>query len=55
MEARLTNNQVSPQPSGAPLGARIDGVDLRQLDDETFAAIHRAWLAHQVLVFPDSG
>ena len=48
----MTNNQVSPQPSGAPLGARIDGVDLRQLDDETFAAIHRAWLAHQVLLFP---
>jgi taurine dioxygenase len=42
---------VSPQPSGAPLGARIDGVDLRQVDDATFAAIHRAWLSHQVLVF----
>jgi taurine dioxygenase len=40
------------QPSGAPLGARIDGVDLRHLDDDTFAAIHRAWLAHQVLCFP---
>ena len=48
----MTNNEVWPQPSGAPLGARIDGVDLRQLDDETFAAIHRAWLAHLVLLFP---
>jgi hypothetical protein len=46
MEARLTSNQVSPQPSAAPLGARIDGVDLRQLDDETFAAVHLAWLVH---------
>jgi taurine dioxygenase len=40
------------QPSGAPLGARVDGVDLRRVDDETFAAIYRAWLAHQVLLFP---
>lgn len=39
-------------PTGAPLGARIDGIDLRHLDDAVFAAIHRAWLAHQVLLFP---
>jgi len=43
---------LRPQPSGAPLGARIDGVDLRRIDADTFAQIHRAWLAHQVLVFP---
>src|SRR5262249_17884824 len=43
---------VVPHPTGAPLGARVDGVDLRHVDDDTFAAIHRAWLAHQVLVFP---
>ena len=39
-------------PSGAPLGAWVDGVDLRHLDDGLFAAIHQAWLAHQVLLFP---
>ena len=35
----------------AILGARIDGVDLRAIDGERFAAIHRAWLDHQVLLF----
>src|SRR4029077_3064746 len=41
------------QPSGAALGANIEGVDLRALDAETFAIIHRAWLDHQVLLFRD--
>ena len=35
----------------AVLGARIDGVDLRAIDGETFAAIHRAWLDRQVILF----
>ena len=43
---------LSVHPSGAPLGARVDGADLRHLDDGLFAAIHQAWLAHQVLLFP---
>ena len=32
-----------------PLGAEVRGVDLRRLDDATFAEIKRAWLAHKVL------
>lgn len=39
--------------SGA-LGAEIEGVDLsRPLDDETFAAIRRAFVEHQVIFFRD--
>src|SRR5437667_12845223 len=40
-------------PSGACLGAEIRGVDLRRIDDRDFAAIHRAWLDHLVLLFRD--
>jgi taurine dioxygenase len=35
------------------LGARIEGVDVASLDADRFAAIHRAWLDHQVLLIPD--
>src|SRR5579885_745153 len=38
-------------PSGKPLGAEILGVDLRAVTDAEFAAIHRAWNDHSVLIF----
>jgi taurine dioxygenase len=42
-------------PINAPCGARITGVDLgTELNAATYAAIHQAWLDHQVLVFPDT-
>jgi taurine dioxygenase len=40
-------------PTGAGLGAEISGVYLRTIDDDGFAAIHRAWLDHLVLLFRD--
>ena len=41
------------EPTGAATGARITGVDLSQkLDPEIVAAIHKAWMDHQVLFFP---
>ena len=39
--------------SGSALGGRVLGVDLRELDERLFVAIHEAWVAHQVLLFPD--
>lgn len=38
-------------PSGEALGAEIQGVDLKNIGDADFAAIHRAWLDHLVLLF----
>ncbi|MFN3910738.1 TauD/TfdA dioxygenase family protein [Hyphomonas sp.] len=41
-------------PSGQACGATVRGVDLsRPLGADTVAAIRSAWLAHQVLAFPD--
>ncbi|HEX3484404.1 MAG TPA: TauD/TfdA family dioxygenase [Micropepsaceae bacterium] len=39
------------RPTGAALGAEIIGADLRHVDDALFAAIHRAWVQHLVLLF----
>jgi len=52
----LVKDQVGVVPRhGAPgsplLGAEITGVDLRTVGDTAFAAIHRAWIEHQVLLF----
>jgi taurine dioxygenase len=38
-------------PTGAALGAEVQQVDVRSIDAHVFAAIHRAWLDHQVLLF----
>jgi taurine dioxygenase len=48
-----SRHDVRVRPTGAALGAEVQDVDLRVLDDETFAAIHRAWLDYQVLLFRD--
>jgi taurine dioxygenase len=38
-------------PSGAALGAEIQGLDLKTLTDGDFQAIYRAWMQHLVLFF----
>ncbi len=38
-------------PTGAGLGAEIADVDLKRISDADFAAIHRAWLDHLVVLF----
>lgn len=40
-------------PVSEPIGAELRGVDLGELNEETFDAIHRAWMAHCVLLFRD--
>ena len=42
---------ITVTPTGAALGAEVGGIDLRRIDDADFAAIHRAWLDHLVLLF----
>jgi taurine dioxygenase len=45
------SGRVTVVPTGAALGAAVEGVDLRALDAAAQRAIHRAWLAHGVLLF----
>ena len=37
---------------GPQIGAEIHGVDVKALDDASFAAIYRAWLDYNVVVVP---
>lgn len=46
-----TTGKLDVIPTGGPLGADIRGVDLREIDDATFAAILAAWHEHSVLRF----
>src|SRR5882672_10081904 len=48
-----SGQRIRVRPMDAVLGAEVQGVDLRALDAEIFASIHRAWLDHQVLLFRD--
>ena len=38
-------------PTGAVLGAEVQGIDVRQVTAPQFAGIHQAWLDHSVLLF----
>jgi taurine dioxygenase len=48
-----SNRTIEIKPVAGGLGAEISGVDLRRIDDETFAGIHKAWLEHLVVFFRD--
>lgn len=49
-----SHTTVEIQPASAPCGAAVVGVDLAQpLAPADVEAIRKAWLAHQVLAFPD--
>ena len=47
------STRITVAPISGAIGAEVSGVDLAGLDDSAFAAIHEAFLAHQVLVFRD--
>ncbi len=49
--SRVTSSRVEVIAADSVLAAEIRGLDLRQIDGEDFAAIHRAWLDHLVLLF----
>ena len=40
------------EPLDATFGATVTGLDLRSLDDATWAALHATWLEHALLIFP---
>jgi taurine dioxygenase len=42
---------IEALPSGAALAAEVRGIDLSHVTDGEFAAIHRLWLEHLVLLF----
>jgi taurine dioxygenase len=47
-----TRPRIEVRPSGGALGAEIVGVDLsKPMDDETFEAVHAAWLQNLVICF----
>ncbi len=48
-----SNRRIGVKPIAGALGAEISGVDLRDIDDATFAEIHDAWLEHLVVFFRD--
>jgi taurine dioxygenase len=51
IERATASSGITIVPTGARIAAEISGVDLRSIDDAAFAAIHRAWLDHLVLLF----
>ncbi len=39
------------RPGGGALGAQVDDVDLKEISDADFRAVHGAWVGHLVLLF----
>jgi taurine dioxygenase len=47
----MSQTRVRAVATGSALGAEVIGVDLRDVDGDTFGAIHKAWLDHLALLF----
>jgi taurine dioxygenase len=50
-QERVAADALEAIPTGAALGATVNGVDLRHLNEATFARIMQAWHEHSVLLF----
>jgi taurine dioxygenase len=50
-QERVAADAFEAIPTGAALGATVNGVDLRHLNEATFACIMQAWHEHSVLLF----
>ncbi len=50
-QERVSADAFEVIPTGAALGATVNGVDLRHLSEATFARIMQAWHEHSVLLF----
>jgi len=50
---KLSFRRIVVKPLAPTIGAEIEGVDLADLDDETFAEVRAAWLAYKVVFFRD--
>ena len=46
----MTTADLKVAPTGKALGAEVSGVDLKAITDPEFAALHRAWLDHLVVL-----
>jgi taurine dioxygenase len=46
----MGTTELTDIPAGKALGAEIEGVDLRSIDDRQFQIIHQAWLDHLVIL-----
>src|SRR5258708_14451215 len=49
---RRSDSMIEVRRLGPQIGAEIRGVDVKTLDDASFAAIYRAWLDANVVVVP---
>jgi len=52
-QERVAADTLEVIPTGAALGATVNGVNLRDLSEATFARILQAWHQHSVLLFRD--
>jgi alpha-ketoglutarate-dependent taurine dioxygenase len=50
-QERVAADAFEVIPTGAALGATVNGVDIRDLSEATFARIMQAWHEHSVLLF----